>query len=96
MRLGVTNNVANVSCIVSLDPAELADAFQRLPAGAPPGVVDVVVPTVYCPVFLGQVIFGVVGGTSLAEAERNQKQDSEHFLLGKLMGERFYSGLARI
>ena len=61
MRLGVTDNVADVSGVVGLDPAELTDTFQWLPTGPPPGVVDVVVPAVYGAVLLSQVVLGVVG-----------------------------------
>ena len=67
---GVADDVADVSRVVGFDPAELADAFQRLPAGAPPGVVDVVVPAGYRAVLLSQVVLRVVGRT-LAERQAN-------------------------
>jgi hypothetical protein len=61
VRFGVADDVADVSGVISFDPAELADTFQWLPTGSPPGIIDVIVPSGYGTVLLGQVVLGVVG-----------------------------------
>jgi len=60
VRSGATDNFADISGVVGLDPAELGVSFEGLPTGAPPGIVDVVVPSVYGSILLRKVVLGVI------------------------------------
>lgn len=91
MTSGRTDNIANVSGVISFDPAELSNPFQWLPTGPPPGIIDVIVPTVYRTVFLGEIVLGVVVCTT-AERKGNEQEQKEHVLLGECEAKGFIVG----